>query len=72
MPGEYVVVYAVAEIYVRVAADSEDEAREKADEIVADVDCGLCHHCTDRVEPCDPYETSLIIEGGSPLEGAGS
>ncbi len=57
----WTVCYAVAEVYT-VEASSEADAREKAAQKLFNVDIDLCHQCTDKVEPCDPYEVTVSEE----------
>ena len=60
---EYTFCYATAEVYISVTAKSEEQAEKKAWVTLEDTPTSLCHQCSGKVEPCDPYLVSVDDNG---------
>jgi hypothetical protein len=55
----------VAEIYIIVEAESAAAARDLAEEQLADIDIGLCHQCSNKMQLCDPVHVCTVVDGPS-------
>lgn len=66
MSKRWEVVFCVAEVYVEVTADTEEDAVLAAEDLVGEMDTSLCHQCSRVAQSCEPIMTVVEEIKGEP------